>query len=91
MREKVELKAVYESDLQNVLTQLGILDSIIAGEIKCGVCGETIDLDNTVGGDIFTVNGRNLLLPWAIAGGALLIGLSLYAVYCKTRSSSHTI
>jgi hypothetical protein len=46
MREKVELKAVYESDLQNVLTQLGILNAIIAGEIQCVVCGETVDLDN---------------------------------------------
>ncbi len=51
MREKVEIKAIYDKDLELILTNLGILDKLIAGEIKCAVCGTTIDLDNL--GSIF--------------------------------------
>ena len=46
MRKRVEVKAVYEQDLEQVLATLGILDKLIAGEISCIVCGCRVDLDN---------------------------------------------
>lgn len=46
MREKVEVKAVYDQDLKQVLAKLGILDKLIAGEMNCAVCRCEVDLDN---------------------------------------------
>ena len=57
MRKKVEVKAVYEQDLEQVLANLGILDKLIAGELNCAVCSCQVDLDNL--GTIF-VDGDNV-------------------------------
>ena len=46
MRKGVELKAVYDQDLEQVLSNLGILDKLMAGELICAVCGCKVDLDN---------------------------------------------
>lgn len=46
MRKRVEVKAIYDQDLQQVLANLGILDKLIAGELNCEVCGCQVDLDN---------------------------------------------
>jgi len=46
MRKRVEVKAVFDQDLQQVLANLGILDKLIAGELNCAVCGCQVDLDN---------------------------------------------
>ncbi len=46
MRERVEVKAVYDQDLKQVLAKLGILDKLIAREMSCAVCGCEVDLDN---------------------------------------------
>ena len=46
MRKRVEVKAIYDKDLEQVLANLGVLDKIIAGEINCAVCGCQVDLDN---------------------------------------------
>ncbi len=46
MRKRVEVKAVYDQHLEQVLANLGILDKLIAGEFNCAVCGCTVDLDN---------------------------------------------
>jgi len=46
MRKRVEVKAVYDQDLQQVLANLGILDKLTAGELNCAVCGCQVDLDN---------------------------------------------
>jgi hypothetical protein len=46
MRKRVEMKAVYDQDLEQVLSSLGILDKLISGELICAVCGCQIDLDN---------------------------------------------
>jgi len=57
MRKKVEVKAIYDQDLERVLANLGILDKLIAGELTCAVCGCQVDLDNL--GTIF-VDGDNV-------------------------------
>ncbi len=46
MRKRVEVKAIYDQDLEQVLANLGILDKLIAGELNCAVCGCQVDLDN---------------------------------------------
>lgn len=46
MRKSIEVKAVYDQDLQRVLANLGILDELIAGKLGCAVCGCQVDLDN---------------------------------------------
>jgi len=46
MRKSTTVKAVYDSDLQELLRNLGILDKLIAGELSCAVCGCSVDLDN---------------------------------------------
>jgi len=46
MRGKVEVKAVYDGDLEQVLADLGILDKLIAGDLNCAVCACQVDLDN---------------------------------------------
>ena len=46
MRKRVEVKAIYDEDLEQVLSNLGILDELIAGELNCAVCGCQVDLDN---------------------------------------------
>lgn len=56
MRKRVEVKAVYDQDLQQVLANLGILDKLIAGELSCAVCGCQVDLDNL--GTIFPHGGE---------------------------------
>ena len=46
MRKRVEVKAIYDQDLERVLANLGILDGLIAGELNCAACGCQVDLDN---------------------------------------------
>jgi hypothetical protein len=46
MRKRVELKAVYDQDLERMLANLGILDKLVAGELKCAVCECQVGLDN---------------------------------------------
>lgn len=46
MRKRVEVKAIYDQDLEHVLASLGILDKLVEGELNCVVCGCQVDLDN---------------------------------------------
>lgn len=46
MRKRVRLKAVWDSDLQPLLKNLGVLEPLIAGEFPCAVCGRSVDIDN---------------------------------------------
>lgn len=46
MRKRVEVKAIYDQHLEQVLANLGILDKLIAGELNCAVCSCQVDLDN---------------------------------------------
>ena len=45
MRSRVGVKAVWDSDLEELLTGLGIYDDFTAGLVKCSVCGKTVGLD----------------------------------------------
>lgn len=40
------LHAVLDEDLRPVLAALGLLDRVLAGEIRCASCGVTITLEN---------------------------------------------
>ena len=46
MRPRLRVKAVWDSDLEELLANLGVLDSLITGEFTCVVCGRSVDLDN---------------------------------------------
>jgi len=52
MRKSAITKAVYDSDLEQLLRSIGILDRVIGGEMSCAVCGCPVDLDNL--GTIFS-------------------------------------
>lgn len=46
MRKNIGVKAVHDSDLEQLLKKLGIFDDLIAGKLNCIVCGRLVDLDN---------------------------------------------
>lgn len=46
MRKSIGVKAVHDSDLEQLLKKLGIFDDITAGKLNCAVCGCPVDLDN---------------------------------------------
>jgi hypothetical protein len=43
---KHTITAVHEQDLEILLDGLGLTEQISKGQIKCGVCGTTIDMNN---------------------------------------------
>ena len=46
MPKRIEIKAVWSSELEHLLGNLGILEQLLLGELVCAQCGRTIDLDN---------------------------------------------
>ena len=52
MRSRQKVKAVWDSDLETLLGSLDILDSLIARELACKICGRSIDIDNL--GSVFS-------------------------------------
>ena len=46
MRERLNLKAVWDSDLEELLRNIGALEPLVHGELACKVCGQSVDLDN---------------------------------------------
>lgn len=46
MRRRLRVKAVWDSDLEQLLQNLGVLDRLITGEFTCVVCGRSVDLEN---------------------------------------------
>jgi hypothetical protein len=40
------MKAILDIDLEKVLTNLGILESLRQGQLTCGVCGELVTEQN---------------------------------------------
>ena len=55
---KPEILAVHRKKLEEFLRNLELLESLSKGELKCGVCGVTITLDN-IG---FIIPSRNEIL-----------------------------
>jgi hypothetical protein len=46
MAEKHEIRAVHENNLEEMLKELGILDDMREGRIKCKFCGKKVTLEN---------------------------------------------
>lgn len=46
MRKRLKIKAIWDSDLENMLRSMGLLESLLEGRLHCGVCGRAINLDN---------------------------------------------
>jgi hypothetical protein len=46
MRKRLRLKAVWDSDLEGLLRNLGVLQSLVVGEFACAVCGCGVDIGN---------------------------------------------
>ena len=44
--KKQFVKAVHEKDLEQLLNNLGLSEVMARGELKCGICGVIITLDN---------------------------------------------
>ena len=60
MRKRIEVKAVWQSELEHLLSSLSILEPLLLGELTCAVCGRTVDLDNL--GAIMPQEDRVLVL-----------------------------
>ncbi len=43
---KHRIRAVHEQDLEDLLNSLGLSESMAKGELKCGICGSIVNLDN---------------------------------------------
>ena len=46
MRKRIELKAVWDDDLHELLDNLGVIDDLVAGETRCMACSRIVVLDN---------------------------------------------
>ena len=46
MRKRVEVKAVWDADLEGLLESLGVLDTVRSGSATCAVCGRFLTLDD---------------------------------------------
>jgi hypothetical protein len=44
--EKHTIRAVHEQDLEKLLESLGLTELMIKGELRCGICGSIVNLDN---------------------------------------------
>ncbi len=46
MRKQLNLKAMLDSDLDKLMDQLGMLELMNAGKLKCAICGKKITREN---------------------------------------------
>lgn len=46
MRKRLELSAVWDDDIQELLGSLGVLQDVTLGNARCVVCGRQVDIDN---------------------------------------------
>lgn len=49
MKRDIEIPAIHDNNLINILTDLNILDKINEKKLRCANCGEIITLDNLAG------------------------------------------
>lgn len=49
MTKQLNLKAMLDSDLDKLLGQLGMLELMNAGKLKCAICGKKITRENFYG------------------------------------------
>jgi len=46
MRKRATVRAVWDSDLETLLNSLGILDRLLAGDFRCAICDQPVELEN---------------------------------------------
>lgn len=46
MRPRINIKAVWDSDLEALLRNFGILEKLLAEEVNCKVCRRMVNLEN---------------------------------------------
>lgn len=46
MRKRVQVKAVWDRDLEALLDSLGVTERLARGELRCLVCGRIVGLDD---------------------------------------------
>ena len=46
MRKELKFKAVHDSDLDDLLEALGILDLLESGKLRCGICQKKVTREN---------------------------------------------
>lgn len=56
LKERVKIKAVYDTDLNSFLEKLGLLEDMKNGKLKCNFCGCILTFDNF--GGVFKENGQ---------------------------------
>lgn len=60
MRPRIEVKAVWNTDLEQLLSSLGLLPQMLSGQLVCAGCGRPLNL-GTVGA-IVTHKGKAVLV-----------------------------
>ncbi len=50
------VKAIHDTDLERVLKKLGLYEKLVAGELRCSICGRLLTLENL--GGIYRENGE---------------------------------
>jgi len=56
LKDKVKIKAIYDSDLESFLKKIGFLEDIQKGQLKCSFCNCVLTIDNF--GGVFKENGK---------------------------------
>ncbi len=46
LRKRLDVKAVWDSDLVALLKKLGAFDFLVLGSLVCEVCGKNVSLEN---------------------------------------------
>ena len=46
MRRRIEVQAVWDSELERLLRSLDLFEPLVMGELRCAGCGSPVDLDN---------------------------------------------
>lgn len=52
MKKRLNIKAILDSDMDKILNQIGMIESIEDGKVKCAFCNKNISRENIAG--IFT-------------------------------------
>jgi hypothetical protein len=59
MRQKIEIPAIHETDLRNILDKFNLSEKIDKGEIRCALCNKQISWENLFA--IKILNGSPIL------------------------------
>lgn len=60
MKNRIDIPAIHDKDLEEILSELNLLSKIQNENIKCSVCGDLIKMEN-IGGIIPEMNSVRII------------------------------